>query len=487
MKPEAHISVPQYEHQHPGLANPGQTRLLNHMPQLDGVRGLAVLMVIWWHFMPASAKQGSVAPWGAMGVGLFFTLSGFLITRILLNCRLKIEEQKSTVGAMMRQFYIRRFLRIFPLYYGVLLVLFIVNPFNYDSSVPPKVNDRVAVSTDAADLPATVLAVRSEPIVVTRDGRPKNTTIDRFDVRLDDGTTRTAEAKDIGVERGFRDRVLWHVAYLSNVRFSYWPKAGEIERHLWSLSVEEQFYLLWPLLIFLIPRSALGPLILLMVAVGPVWRAMTYAPRYLGHEWMMPGCLDLLGAGAFLAFLSLPQFGWSRLWNAAVELSGLIGIPLLIVYVTAKSLAVQSAVGAFEQVTFFGVEQTVQVGRSGWLGMGFEWTGGATYAITALASFWLIAMASRGFRGPIGHVLASAPMVYIGRISYGLYVIHMFVPHLLIYFFPQWDWVTDRGWTRFFGLSAISIVLASVSWYAFEAPINRLKRYFEYDARAARA
>ncbi len=408
MKPESHIPTDQYNREHPVLANPGETHVMHHMPQLDGVRALAVLAVLWWHFMPRTIAQPGSAPWGAIGVGLFFTLSGFLITRILLNCRLKIDDGESSVGRMIKQFYMRRFLRIFPLYYGVLAVLAILN---------------------------------------------------------------TTE---------IRDRIWWHVAYLSNVRFSYWPKSNDIERHLWSLSVEEQFYLLWPLLIFLVPRKWIGPLIVATVIAAPIWRMATYTRGQFGHEWMMPGCLDLLGMGAFLALLSLPKFGLSKWFDHLVSFCGLVGVPLFIIYVTMASMAVQGEPGSAVTISQWTGWETETVGRRGALGFGFDWRGGSTYTITALFSVWLIGMASRGFRGVLGHLLASPPMVYIGRISYGLYVLHMFVPHLMDWLIPNRTWALPGTWSALWLYTAISIVLATVSWYAFEAPINRLKKYFEY-------
>jgi peptidoglycan/LPS O-acetylase OafA/YrhL len=215
------------ETRHHLLENPAETKLLPHMPQLDGIRAIAVLMVMWHHFQPKYLSQSVGAPWGAVGVGLFFTLSGFLITRILLRCKLKIAAGEATMGTMLRQFYVRRCLRIFPLYYGVLLVLVIFN--------------------------------------VT----------------------------------GIRERVWWHLGYLSNVLFSYYypSRGGAVERHFWSLAVEEQFYLVWPLVIFLTPRVLLMPVILLTIAVAPYWSATTYAKHQFGHEWMTPACLGLLGAG----------------------------------------------------------------------------------------------------------------------------------------------------------------------------------------------
>lgn len=440
MKPETHIPTAEYAEKHPVLANPGETRLMQHMPQLDGVRAIAVLMVIWHHFMPHSIAAGGVAPWGAIGVGLFFTLSGFLITRILLNCRIKIDDQRSTVGRMMKQFYMRRFLRIFPLYYAVLLVLFIVNPINYDGRRAPKAGDTVRVVVERKQIDGTFVRVVNKQ---------------QAEITLPDGDAQRVPRSGLQVEEAFRERAWWHVAYLSNVRFSFWRRAGEIERHLWSLSVEEQFYLLWPLLILLMPRRLLLPLILLTIAAAPVWRIVTYEQfkGLLVHEWMMPGCLDLLGAGALLALLSLPQFGYARLWNGLVGLCGMIGLPLFLIFVTAAEF-----------------------------GRAFEWPGGATYPITAIAAVWIIGSASRGFKGPLGWLLASPPLVYIGRISYGLYVLHMFVPHIVDHFFG-WEGASD-AWTRLFTYTAVSIVAASVSWFAFEAPINGLKRYFEYDKTA---
>lgn len=88
------------------------------MPQLDGLRAIAVLLVCWHHWMPRRYHAG--INWGSTGVDLFFVLSGFLITGILLACRLPIEAGTQGVGFTARRFYARRFLRIFPLYYAVL-------------------------------------------------------------------------------------------------------------------------------------------------------------------------------------------------------------------------------------------------------------------------------------------------------------------------------------------------------------------------------
>lgn len=153
---------------------------LSHMKQLDGLRAIAVLSVLYYHF------YSNALPFGIMGVRLFFVLSGFLITGILLQCRRLAETGGQSSLFTLRRFYIRRFLRIFPLFYLVLLVSAVINL------------------------------------------------------------------------QGFRDGLWWHAAYLSNVYFAAGGNAGATI-HFWSLSVEEQFYLIWPWLILYVPRAWLPP------------------------------------------------------------------------------------------------------------------------------------------------------------------------------------------------------------------------------------
>ena len=97
------------------------------MPVLDGIRGTAILAVLLFHFIAPENRNGLanaavswVFSYGALGVDLFFVLSGFLITGILYDSR--------TDAHYFRNFYMRRLLRIFPLYYGVLVIIFLGMP-----------------------------------------------------------------------------------------------------------------------------------------------------------------------------------------------------------------------------------------------------------------------------------------------------------------------------------------------------------------------
>ena len=104
-----------------------RVQLSDHLPGLDGVRGVAILMVMFTHFVGEASGRTALqrlavkaAGYGLLGVDLFFVLSGFLITGLLLRAKGRPHY--------FRNFYARRTLRIFPLYYGVLAVLFLVLP-----------------------------------------------------------------------------------------------------------------------------------------------------------------------------------------------------------------------------------------------------------------------------------------------------------------------------------------------------------------------
>ncbi len=99
--------------------------VLPYMKQLDGLRAFAVLGVLWTHYVPQERWLLGMNL-GEFGVRLFFVLSGFLITSLLMDARGRILREEQTLFAALRQFYLRRFLRIFPLFYATLGVAFVL-------------------------------------------------------------------------------------------------------------------------------------------------------------------------------------------------------------------------------------------------------------------------------------------------------------------------------------------------------------------------
>ena len=324
------------------------------MPQLDGLRAVAVACVLAFHFIPGVDRY---APLGSMGVRLFFVISGFLITGILRSWR------RQALGAALRTFYFRRSLRIFPVFYFALAAAALIN---------------------------------------------------------------------IGP---VRDTWAWHVTYLSNFYFYLRGDWHGSVSHLWSLAVEEQFYLVWPWLILCAPERWLRPVIIAMVGVAPLSRLLF--PNVM--DSMLPtSCLDSLGLGALVAMASLHEEPY-RVGGLGVVGATLVAITLLMRY---------AAVGGQYQI----------------VGLDFG---------VSLFSAWLVASAANGFAGAAGRVLSLAPIIAVGRISYGLYVYHGFTPYLLGRYVP--GFITMPAPMRVALLVSATTVIAVASWRWLEQPFLRLK------------
>lgn len=358
-------------------------RASTRIRELDGLRGIAILLVMVFHFNPATgllAYLHSVFLLGWIGVDLFFVLSGYLITGILLD--------SAGRHAYYRNFIVRRTLRIFPLYYAALILCCILNYY-----------------------PGTI------------------------------------HWKDFFTSAGG----WWYAAYIGNVKASmegHWPVAA-ILTPLWSLQVEEQFYLSYPLLVSAVSRKTLARILLGLVATALLCRfVFTLAvPNSLLWTYTFTACrMDALAMGGLIAIAKrdFPQWLQGR-WIA---------------WVTILSAA------AF-------VIDYLYSGSSLWA-PGVRTIG---YSALDLAFAGLLVMVIGGRPKPLVAFCRRRWLVWIGTISYGLYLLHISAGVVVRRFTPRLG-IYPFGSVELLVCIAGAMLAASISWTIFESPILKLKDRF---------
>jgi len=372
-----------------------------HLPELDGFRGLAILMVMFYHFghcldgpiwtggFVGKLVARAVAS-GWCGVDLFFVLSGFLITGILY-------DTKGHAG-FFRTFYMRRVLRIFPLYYGVLVAAFFVSPW----------------------------------VGATRFGL-------------------WAPPENQG----------WFWLYGVNFLrvFRGHESCGTLE-HLWSLAVEEHFYLFWPLLIFLLNRVA-AMWACVAVAAGALWFRL--AGVYLGYQtanyMLTPARVDAMAVGAFLALAVRGPGGLGSVVRHARSAAAISG------FLLAALLATHHGV----LYCFAKDTQTV----------------GYTLLAVFFGSTMVLTVASGG-RGLASRLTRNHALGFIGKYSYGIYVFHFSLVPALVGLLGLDRALRNVGpqpmavVAHLLILMAVSVAVAWLSWHLYEKHFLRLKKLFPY-------
>jgi peptidoglycan/LPS O-acetylase OafA/YrhL len=369
------------------------------IPALDGLRGLAIIAVIISHATLYRPQEGidrwiaAVPLVGWIGVDLFFILSGYLITGILLDTR-SSRNYYST-------FFARRALRIFPLYYVLLFVGLVLLPL-------------------APELHRVIVGPYPVP--------PK----------------------------------LPYWLYLTNFSIA---DRGSVHGWLdvtWSLAIEEQFYIVWSVVVFLCAPRWLGALCASILVLGPLARTYAIGRGVEAEDIYVLTFfrLDGLAMGALLAWAQRHGRLPTSLKGAAL-IAGACAAGLLAIVVDARD--------------------------SHWWTPGMQQIGFSLVALMGAAM--LIAAVTRPEGALWPRMLSAGWLRAFGKYSYCLYLIHLpvlrlvreyvFEPRDYNYLFPT-PWITQL---IFYVLAiAPAFLLARLSWAIFEGPILKLKARFTYEA-----
>lgn len=358
---------------------------MKYLKQLDSVRAIAVTFVIISHWIPQSYLINK-PPNGAIGVNIFFVLSGYLISKILFDHRNEAERLLVPKDRVIKNFYIRRSLRIFPIYYLTVFTLLIFHQHT--------------------------------------------------------GTN---------IKAAF----LYFLTYTSNFYFfkiQYWD--GMIS-HLWTLAVEEQFYLIWPWLMLFVNKRYLLHVIIAFILIGVI-------SQYLLMDVNMGviltfTCFDAFGLGALLAWMLTYESTWIKKFYRILSVLAIISVILF----------------------FYGLATAIVLVP--------------VRTIISFIALWLIAyivLNQQNDKLKINALLDNRVLIFLGKISYGIYLYHHIIPTALNlkfinkYFNPLLpDFLYKHHWLKLFVVEN-AILLIVISWLSYELIEKKflnLKKYFEYE------
>ncbi|HXV30861.1 MAG TPA: acyltransferase, partial [Sinorhizobium sp.] len=251
-----------------------------------------------------------------------------------------------------------------------------------------------------------------------------------------------------------REVLAWHALYLSNFWYALqnaWTPW--VLCHTWSLSIEEQFYIVWPLVVLVAPQRSIAGICVGVIGFSLIYRfywPLTGTPS-LARDLLPPASMDALAAGALLAVSRAKAADWPR-W-ASCSAMPLLGASLVLLWFRTMPTA-----PIMEWLVWIGVE-----------------------VLSLLPLTLLVGSCSRGLRGQIGRLAEFQLLMALGRISYGVYLYHAVVLALVVKaqpFIPVN--VSEQGAGRLAIAGVATLLLASISWAAVERPLNALKRHFPY-------
>jgi peptidoglycan/LPS O-acetylase OafA/YrhL len=240
------------------------------------------------------------------------------------------------------------------------------------------------------------------------------------------------------------DHFLWLALFQTNhyiLYLGYWPLAIS---HYWSLAVQEQFYVVWPLFVLTLPRRGFLPCMVACMVFALAFRVycITTGVNDLARWVTLLGCLDSFAAGALIAYL-----------KQARVLEKIHGLH--------RTVLLAFALGAIA-CYFLARLMTTQPSDSAWLGF--------AESFDAFFLSWLLitSLTGLGVKGKYARLLGWSPLVYLGRISYGIYVYHVFIIILLS------PILIANGldiFSRSAVLLAVTLAFSALSWRYFEQPI----------------
>jgi len=380
---------------------------IRYFEHLDSLRFIAFFSVFCLHvtFMNAYFNGSDWYQWistslirnGDLGVNFFFVLSGFLITNLLLR------EQDESGKIHLGSFYARRFLRIWPLYFAVAIIGFMVLPklLTLTPGISPFLPEYMSIPYD---------------------------------------------------------RWYYYAGFLANFDVIYNGYPSPVLAVLWSVSVEEQFYIFWPLLLMLVPRKMLVPALFAVLIGAAAFRYFNWQNQAI-IRFHTISCFSDISMGALLAY-GLVKSDKLRLYFANMPRQTIV-FP----YVAAFILII------IRETTY----------------------GPLFYPIAG----WVVAIEPAMFSAFFAFVIAEQHyskdsfvkfgrfklLAKWGKLSYGMYCLHLIVIWLVIWVFKAFEWQPDPQSPWIFLLQIIisfagTVLLASLSYRFFESPFLKLKERF---------
>lgn len=352
-----------------------------YRPDIDGLRAIAVVIVVLFHAFPQWLKGGFI------GVDIFFVISGYLITRVILN-----NVSKDCFS--LQQFYASRIRRIVPALILVLLFCYLVG-WN---------------------------------------------TLFKDEFKLIN--------KHIAAGLGFIYNLLaWSEAGYFDISADHKPLL-----HLWSLGIEEQFYIFWPfIIVFLKPNRVFSTICLIIIAsiVSKVIFYL-YIGKWMATSFFTLNCMYALGIGGLLAYITLYKRRFAEIISKPIWLYSVLLFNLVLFVFQYKF-----HLGWYKEI-------------------------GSEILFACLAALIILRASNNGFRFGLKYILEHRFVVYSGTISYGLYVYHLFVPSLFYIYAPCIGLGITNKYTLFIAFYLLTFLIAHYSWVFIEKPINAYKSRFPY-------